>query len=307
MLTDDLWLAAHDSVNGKPQIGDWPLGVGLATGLLAELVHGQLCVLEQGELFRTTAEAPDDPALLPLLLKMETEERSWPTPQPSPTRGQAPAPAAAYDHQGWPAAPRHSQDWPPTAHDHRGWPPVPRHAQDWPPTAQDSRGWSAAAHGGGGGQPEAYDGQRRQPPVQQESRRPTRGHKLGEWISYLAYERRAEERVIARLSRTGLVRRDERRRFLGGKTVRYVPYDTVAAGTPATTISGALQRRRDLSWSELFLAGLFLATGLHHHALATLDPAERSQLTQQLGRRLDAMSRELLKAADAAVGEAAMR
>jgi hypothetical protein len=44
MLTDDLWLAAHDSVNGKPQIGDWPLGVGLATGLLAELVHGKLRV-----------------------------------------------------------------------------------------------------------------------------------------------------------------------------------------------------------------------------------------------------------------------
>lgn len=38
-LTDDLWLAAHGSVNGRPSIGDWPLGVGLATGLLAELVH----------------------------------------------------------------------------------------------------------------------------------------------------------------------------------------------------------------------------------------------------------------------------
>jgi hypothetical protein len=286
MLTDDLWLAAHDSVNGRPQIGDWPLGVGLATGLLAELVHGQLCVLEQGELFRTTAEAPDDPALVPLLLKMETEERSWPTPQPSPTRGQARAPAAAYDHQGWP--------------------PAPRHAQHWPPTAQDNRGWLPAAHGGDW-QPEAHGGQRRQPPVQQENPHRERGHKLGEWISYLAYEKRAEERVIARLSRTGLVRRDEHRRLFGGKTVRYVPYDTVAAGTPATTISGALQRRRVLSWSQLFLAGLFLATGLHHHALSTLDPAERAQLTQQLGRRLDDMSRELLKAADAAVGEAAMR
>ena len=89
--------------------------------------------------------------------------------------------------------------------------------------------------------------------------------------------------------------------------MRYVPYDSVAAGTPASRISGNLRSSRVLSWSELFLAGLFLATGLHHHALFTLDPAERSRLTQQLGRGLDEMSRELLKAADAAVGEAAMR
>jgi hypothetical protein len=307
MLTDDLWLAAHDSVNGRPRIGDWPLGVGLATGLLGELVHGELCVLEQGELFRTAAEAPDDPALVPLLIKMESEERSWPTPQPQPQLGRARTPAAAHDHQGWQPAARHGQDWPPAVQDHRGWAAAPRHAREWPPTAQNHRSWSPAAHGGGDWQPEAYDGQRRQPPIQQENRHRTRGHKLGEWISYLAYENRAEERVIARLSRTGLVRRDERRRLFGGKTVRYVPYDSVAAGIPATRIVDALQRRRDLSWSELFLAGLFLATGLHHHALFTLDPAERSRLAQQLGRGLDEMSRDLLRAADAAVGEAAMR
>src|SRR5688572_20568837 len=140
MLTDDLWLAAHDSVNGKPQIGDWPLGVGLATGLLAELVHGKLCVLEQGELFRTTAEAPNDPALAPLLIKMETEEQSWPPMPPvSPPRAQARVPVATNDDQRWPPAPRHGHDRPPAAQDTRGWPPAPRHAQDWPPAAQDPR------------------------------------------------------------------------------------------------------------------------------------------------------------------------
>jgi hypothetical protein len=65
----------------------------------------------------------------------------------------------------------------------------------------------------------------------------------------------------------------------------------------------------------LFLAGLFLATGLHHHALATLSPNERSLLARQIQQGLQdrgkpglkEMLQELLRAADAAVGEAAMR
>ncbi|GAA4731240.1 GPP34 family phosphoprotein [Phytohabitans rumicis] len=255
-LTDNLWLAAHDSVNGKPHIGEWPLAVGLATGLLAELVHDQYCELRQGELFRTIAELPDDPALAPLLIKMAAEEQTWPTPPPT-ARIQARAPVAA------------EQSW------------------GRPPTAPRGRAWP--------------------PPAQAENRHRQRGHDLGEWLSYLAYEKRAEERVIDRLSRTGLIRRDERRRLLGGTKVRYVPYDSIATGTPANAISDAVQRDRALSPSELLLAGLFLVTGLHHYALSTLTPAERTQLTRQLGAGLDPMSRELLKAADVAVGEAAMR
>jgi hypothetical protein len=134
-----------------------------------------------------------------------------------------------------------------------------------------------------------------------------RGHELGTWMSYLAYEQRAEKRVIDRLSRSGLVRRVERRRLLGGTAVRYVPYDSVAAGTPASLVKIAVQRGRELSITGLFLAGLFFATGLHHHALASLSPGERDLLAEQLGRGLDAMSRELLRAANAAVGDAAMR
>jgi hypothetical protein len=64
----------------------------------------------------------------------------------------------------------------------------------------------------------------------------------------------------------GLVRRQERRRLLGGATASYVPYDSVAAATPASMISIAVRNGRALSVSQLFLAGLFLATGLHHHA-----------------------------------------
>lgn len=256
-LTDNLWLAAHDSVNGKPHIGDWPLAVGLATGLLAELGHYQYCELRQGELFRTTDDLPDDPALAPLLIKMAAEEQSRPTLPPPTARGRARAPVAAEEIWGR------------------------------RPTAPPGRAWP--------------------PQAQEEHRHRKHGHDLGAWLSYLAYEKRAEERVIDRLSRTGLIRRDERRRLLIGTKVRYVPYDSIASGTPASTVSAAVQRGHTLSPPELLLAGLFLATGLHHYALSTLTPAERTQLTQQLGAGLDPMSRELLKAADVAVGEAAMR
>ena len=251
-LADDLWLAAHDSVNGKPQIGDWPLGVGLATGLIAELVHGGFLDLRQSELFRTTAELPDDPALRPLLIKMEAEEQTWPPLPPARAR------ATVRARDGW----------------------------DWPPRASEDEAWSSR---------------------QEENRHRRRGHELGVWMSYLAYEQRAEARVVDRLSRSGLVRRDERRRLLGGTTVSYAPYDSVASGTPASTMRSAVQSRRRLDRPMLLLAGLFLATGLHHQALATLSPFERSQLADELKRNLDDISRELLRAADVAVGEAAMR
>jgi Golgi phosphoprotein 3 GPP34 len=268
-LTDDFWLAAHDSVNGKPKIGAWPLAVGLATGLLAELVHDQFLELRDGELFRDNARpAPDDPALRPVLAGMVNEERTWPT-----------APVTA-----------------------------------GPP---EMGGWGARA-------PQYGD---RPMQVQPPDRHRQRGHDLGAWISYLAYEDRAEKRVIDRLSRTALIRQEQRRRVFGSTTMRYRPYDSFVSGTPANAITSTLQGRRQLSWSELFLAGLFLATGLHHHALATLDAAEKSLLSQQLkyglhdhylpglldlsGREqvpdLQQMSRELLRAADTAVGEAAMR
>lgn len=264
-LANDLWLAAHDGVRGARLIGDWPLGVGLAVGLLAEMIFGGFLELREGELFRTAAELPTDPALRPLLVKMEVEEQTWPRPvplRPSRVRSAARAP----DDQGWG----------PRASERGGWPP----------------------------------------PVQQrETRHRLRGHPLDRWMAYLAYEQRAEARVLDRLSRTGLVRREERRRLFGGTTVRYVPCDSNASGSPANSITRAVQHGRPLSWSEAFMAGLFLATGLHHHAFATLSSHERSLLGQLIKTGLTdrgapgirAMLQELLRAADAAVGEAAMR
>ncbi len=65
---------------------------------------------------------------------------------------------------------------------------------------------------------------------------------------------------------------------------------------------------RDVQLARDFrLAATLKIDRLHHHALATLTPHERSQLADELKRGLDDMSRELLRAADAAVGEAAMR
>ena len=262
-IADDLWLAAHDGVKAARLIGDWPLGVGLASGLLAELVHGRFLELRDGELFRTAAELPDDPALRPLLVKMEAEEQTWPQPPSVPPRVRSAA--RAHDDQGW--GPRASQ---------RG-------------------GWPS--------------------PVRQETRHRLRGHQLDKWMAYLAYEQRAEARVVDRLSRTGLVRREERRRLFGGGTARYVPCDSNASGSPANAITQAVQHGRPLPWSGAFLTGLFLATGLHHHAFATLSSHERSLLGRLIKTGLTdtdvpgikAMLRELLRAADAAVGEAAMR
>jgi hypothetical protein len=262
-LTDDLWLAAHDGVKGARLIGDWPLGVGLAAGLFAELIHDGFLELRDGELFRTTkaADLPTDPALRPLLAKMEAEEQAWPAPtQPARVRATARA---------------HEEQWGPRASERGGWPP----------------------------------------PVRQETRHRQPGHQLSTWMAYLAYEQRAEARVLDRLSRTGLVRREDRRRLFGGTTTRHLPCDSYASGTPANTITHAVQTGRTLPWSGVFLAGLFLATGLHYHALATLSPYERSLLTQQIQLGLEdrattgvgAMLRQVLRAADAAVGEAAMR
>lgn len=250
-LTDDLWLAAHDSVNGKPRIGDWPLGVGLAAGLLAELIMLEFLDLRQGELFRETEELPNDPALRPLLVTMAEEERLRPTPEPVRIQ------ARAQIGEARPVAP--------TAH-----------GRNWHPQAQEEN----------------------------RHRRP--GHKLTTWISYLAYRRRAEDGIVDRLIDSRLIRPEARRRWIGRTTVRYVPNDSVAAGTPANLIVGALQRGLTLSSTELVLARLFFATGLDQHALATLESAERDLLSQRLGL-LDPKLRELLRAAHAAVGEKAMR
>jgi hypothetical protein len=250
-LADDFWLAAHDSVKGRSLVGDWPLGVGLAAGLLAELILCGYVDLRQGELFREMDELPNDPALRPLLVTMAEEELFRQPPESGRVRTSVPVGSV------WPAPPA--------------------------------------------------DGGRRWPqPAQQETRHRQHGHELAKWISYLAYQHRAEDLVVGRLAVDGLIKPEKRHRWTGRTTVRNVPRGSNAAGTPANLIIGAVQRGLALSQTELILARLFFATGLDLHALATLTPAEQDQLSQQL-ELLHPTFRELLHAADAAVGDNAMR
>lgn len=273
---DDLWLAAHDSVTGKPQVGGWALGVGLACGLLAELIHGGFLRLLQGQLFRTSAVSADDPALRPVLAKMADEEQASPA-SAAPARAAAWAPAGRASHD-WPAQNLYRQRS--ALADPAGW-------EDPSPTSEALGRHRGTAEG--------------------DFRRGSYGHELGTWLSYLAYDARAETQVIERLARRGLARRVEQRRFLRPASVVFVPCDSVAAATPANRISVAVQNRRRLDWSQLCLAGLIVATGLHHHALATLTSDDRSRLNDELRRGLDDQTRELIRAADITVAEAALR
>jgi hypothetical protein len=279
-LTDSLWLAAHDGLRSRPRIGEKPLGVGLATGLLAELIYDGCLELRDGELFRTDTSHCPDPALQPLLDTMAAEERRWAPPHT-------------------PLEPRPH----PTTHPRERWsPPDPAsRSAEWPTQVFGiyqpvgaAPGFSTTAH-------------RHQPcPPHEEVRHRRRGHDLRQWMSYLAYDRRAEDRFVNRLLHTQLVRKQQRLRLLGGATVRYLVRDSAVSGMPASRLRTAVQTGRRLDREELLLAGLVLATGLHHHALATLTAVERSRLADELKRGLDAMSRELLRAADTAIGDAAM-
>jgi hypothetical protein len=125
-----------------------------------------------------------------------------------------------------------------------------------------------------------------------------------DWIAFLATGI-ASDLVERRLSRAGLVQRQEKRGLLGAK-VFFVPADTMIAGWPATRIRTDLSREEMLDVPDLVLAGLILATGLDQHVFATLDNRGRDQLFDQLRRRLPAMLQDLIGHAEAAVGEAVM-
>ena len=107
-LSEQFWLAAHDGHKHARVIGDTALGIGLATALLAELVHGGWCRLRQGRLHRgKDVAASKDPALLTLLNQMKIDERAWPAPQ----EPRAVRPPGTY--VGAHAQPPRGQVWPP--------------------------------------------------------------------------------------------------------------------------------------------------------------------------------------------------
>jgi hypothetical protein len=80
-IADDLYLLAHSDVTGKPYIQPRPLGLGLAGGLLAELVlAGALVVV--GEQVTVTGRLPSVDALAGQVLGMVAGERgAHPVPE----------------------------------------------------------------------------------------------------------------------------------------------------------------------------------------------------------------------------------
>ncbi|WIM99940.1 GPP34 family phosphoprotein [Actinoplanes oblitus] len=278
-LTDKYWLAAHDSLRGKPRTNERVLGIGLAAGLLGELVHDRCVKVRDGRLLRVSGKRSDDPALYPLLSKMVEEERRSVPPVSSVPR----QPVKQFG-DGGPAIPTGGgADWPTQEFTVASGLPRRRGDQGW----LDGQGT-----GGRHAQPPP------EPPM-------PAGHDLRLWMSYLACDRRADLLVIERLTRAGFAKPLERW-WRPGSTVRYVPYDSAFAGAPASAIREAVKKGDRLAPSDLLLAGLMFATGLHQHALASLTPSDRRTLSEELSSRLDSSSRQLLKAADAAVGEAAL-
>jgi hypothetical protein len=125
-----------------------------------------------------------------------------------------------------------------------------------------------------------------------------------DWISFLATGI-AIDLVERRLSRAGLVQRQEKRGLLNSK-VFFVPTDSMVAGWPATRVRTLIGRGEMLDIPDLVLAGLILATGLDQHVFVTLDARGRGLLFDQLRRRLPAMLQELVGHTEAAVGDAVM-
>jgi hypothetical protein len=125
-----------------------------------------------------------------------------------------------------------------------------------------------------------------------------------DWISFLATGI-ATDLVERRLARSGLVQRQEKRGLLGTK-VSFVPTDSMTAGWPATRIRTYVTRGELLDVADLALAGLILATGLDQHVFITMEARDRSQLFDQIRRRLPMMLQELVGHTEAAVGDAVM-
>ena len=71
---DELWLAAHDTVNGKARLARAELAVGLGTALLAELMFWGCLTIHRGRLHVRDSTEPDDVALHPIITQFMNEE-----------------------------------------------------------------------------------------------------------------------------------------------------------------------------------------------------------------------------------------
>ncbi|MFI6226692.1 GPP34 family phosphoprotein [Micromonospora echinospora] len=123
------------------------------------------------------------------------------------------------------------------------------------------------------------------------------------WLGLLAGT--AADAVGERLSRSGVVRRQEKRRLLR-TTVDYVATDLNALAWPATRLLALLDRPHPPAVPDALLCGLVSATGLTRDVLWHADP--RAQ--HRFGVLLPALPlplRELVAHTEAAVGAAVLR
>ncbi|WDZ82135.1 GOLPH3/VPS74 family protein [Micromonospora cathayae] len=123
------------------------------------------------------------------------------------------------------------------------------------------------------------------------------------WLGLLA--RTAATAVGERLSRTGVIRRQEKRGLLR-TTVSYVATDRNALAWPATRLLALLDRPQPPTVPDALLIGLVSATGLTREVLWDADPRAR----RRFGVLLPALPRplrELVGQTEAAVGAAVLR
>ncbi|MFF5173079.1 GPP34 family phosphoprotein [Micromonospora sp. NPDC000089] len=126
---------------------------------------------------------------------------------------------------------------------------------------------------------------------------------LRTWLSFLAQSSTGS--VGERLSRAGVLRRQETRRLLRA-SVSYVPIDLNAAAWPAIRLRAVLERADPPSVADGALLGLVSATGLHREVLWNAGPRAQHRLgvlTQSLPPPL----KELAAHTEAAVGAAVLR
>jgi hypothetical protein len=126
---------------------------------------------------------------------------------------------------------------------------------------------------------------------------------LRTWLLFLADT--ASDAVGERLSRSGVVRRQETRRLLR-TTVDYVATDVNALAWPATRLLALLDRPHPPTVADALLCGLVSATGLTRDVLWPASP--RAQ--HRFGVLLPALPmplRELVAHTEAAVGAAVLR
>lgn len=77
LLADDFWRIAHDEHTGRPRLRDENAALGLAAGLLAELMTSGNLVSHQGGLVVLTAHPPECPTAHMVLAEIRTEQQRF--------------------------------------------------------------------------------------------------------------------------------------------------------------------------------------------------------------------------------------